>query len=298
MISKLDLILTPRTLEEDLIIQHTNELATLDRELYAGDLPKKDYGVSQTFLETLKTAVPAPRANTYVLNVVSLDVTDGRVTLQTNYTNMRSLFALRRWIPELDESSQERALILQNVLPIGGEMMLESSDGKLLIEERGKVEVSGKYQPAPAGGCETRNWRVFPEPFRSIKGEAWEETGLLPEDYSPLSLIGVARDLTDGYNPTFVYHATAKIPLAEIIAKADSIAPEAGEHQRLFGVKNDASRVLQFCTENAQKIVGNGLGGIIAFGGYKFGNYWVTEAIQELKRYDWEIKKYEKRFPA
>ncbi|MEK6937916.1 MAG: hypothetical protein AABX04_02635, partial [Nanoarchaeota archaeon] len=262
-----------------------------------GELPIKDYGINQKFIESLKTVVPAPRANTYVLNVVSLEVTDGKVTLHTNYSNMRSLFALRRWIPELSEDSPERALILQNVLPIGGEMMLESIDGKILIEERGKVEVSGKYNPAPAGGCETRNWKVFPEPFRSIKGEAWEETGLLPGDYSPVGLIGVARDFTDGYNPTFVYHAVVKLPLAEIIAKADSIAPEAGEHQRLFGVETTASKLLDFCTENVQKIVGNGLGGIIVFGGYKFGDSWVQEAIQELERHDWEINDYGKRFP-
>src|SRR3989338_3392526 len=119
MTKRLDLILTQRTLEEELIIQHTNELVILDKELYTGELPVKDYGISQDFIESLKTVVPPPRSNTYVLNLISLNVADGKVILRSNYSNMRSQFALRRWIPELSEDSPKKQLILQNVLPIG-----------------------------------------------------------------------------------------------------------------------------------------------------------------------------------
>src|SRR3989338_51388 len=294
----IDLLLTPRTEEEAVVINHTNELVVLDKIPYDGDLPLKEYDLSRNFVECLRTEVPAPRANTYVLNIVKVEATESRVTLSTNYSTMRSQFALRRWIPELSLDSPERALILQYVLPIGGTMIIESIDKKILIEERGQVEVPGKYMLAPAGGCETRNWKVFPEPFRSIKGEAWEETGLLPGDYSPIGLIGVASDVTDGFNPTLLYHTTIHLPLEEIIAKAESLAPDAGEHPRLLGVDVESSELLHFCTKNTPQMRGNGLGGSIAFGNYKYGESWVHDATRTLEKYGWEIKNNNRKFPA
>src|SRR3989344_3823707 len=101
MPGRIDLMLTPHILEQELVISHRNELVLLDKAPYCGDLPIKDYGLDRKFLEGRKTEVPAPRANTYVLNLVDLAVRDGRFTLSTNYSTMRSQFALRTWIPEL-----------------------------------------------------------------------------------------------------------------------------------------------------------------------------------------------------
>lgn len=300
MTLQIDLLTIPPTLEEGLRISHKNEIVVLDKLPYRGDLPERDYGLNSELVQSFKTEVPSPRANTYVLNLcqVVIEEESQRVTLSTNYTNMRSQFALRRWIPELAEESLERAKILTNLLPLGATIVMESADGKILFEERGKVEVPGKYYPAPAGGCETRDWRVFPEPFRSIKGEAWEETGLLPEDYGPLKLIGIVRDQTDSFNPTFIYHAISKMELDEIVAKAEGIAPEAGEHQRLFGVKATEEEILGIYLRNKEKQLGNGIGCILAFGKYKFGDLWATEAVKKLAESGgWRINQYDKTFP-
>ena len=260
-------------------------------------MPLVDYGLSPKFIQSFKTPVPSPRANTYVLNLVKYRVTEGGILLKTNYSNMRSQFALHRWIIELDENSFERKIILKSVLPLGGTMIIETADRKILVEERGKVEIPGKYSPAPAGGFETRNWKVFPDFFRSIQGEAWEETGLLPGDYEPLGLIGLVRDQTDVYRPSLLYHTTVKKTLAELISNAESIAPEADEHQRLFGVDAEAGILIDFCVKEVQRIVGNGLGAFLAFGGYKYTQDWVDEAVKKLNHEGIKIEQYYDSFP-
>ena len=185
-------------------------------------------------------------------------------------------------------------------MPVGGEMVLETIDDYILIEERGKsVEVSGLYMPAPAGGCETKDWRVFPKPFRSIKGEAWEETGQLPgEDYGNVTLIGVVRDQTHGYNPTFIYHAKSNLTLNETMMVAENIAPGAKEHASLLGIKSDEQSLLQFCLDYAPQLIGNGLGSLLSFGNNKFSNtdVWLSTAIKELKNKNWDIRLHQ-RFP-
>ena len=291
---RIDLLLTPPTLENALSIEHTDELVLLDKEPYSGDLPVVNYGLAQESLQSLAD-IPSPRANTYVLNVKEMTMEGDRVRLRTNYTTMRSQFALRRWVPALPPESKERQLILQYVLPIGGAMILETADEHILIEERGKVEIPGKYHPAPAGGCETRDWRVFPEPFRSIQGEAWEETALLPgQDYGPVSLIGVARDHTEGLNPVFTYHAKTSLALEEVKQKADNLAPEAGEHQRLFGASVHPKGLLDFLIQHQEKIIGNGLGEILVFGSTRFGREeWLDPAIRELAKEGWEVHPYD-----
>lgn len=324
-----DLVILPPTLEEALTIHHENEILLLDKEPKAYvsyDLPPAVYaGADEPYYTSLAPQslascslpdVPSPRVNTFVLNIKKIEVDQEKVTLFTNYTTMRSQFALRRWVPALVEMEKERETkmninfdapitkirtsdaILRYILPIGGAMILETADNQILIEERGKVEMPGKYNPAPAGGCETRNWRVRPELFRSIEGEAWEETSLLPErDYGAVSLIGMARDHTEGFNPAFAYHTKTHLPLQEVIQRAESIAPEAGEHQRLFGASAHPDKLLDFCIEHQMSMVGNGLGDLLAFGNYKFGDDWLKSSIKELEKKQWEIKLYKKTFP-
>lgn len=183
MPGKIDLFITPPTLEDVLHITHTNELVLLDKEPYQGDLALKQYGISQDVLQSLEN-IPPPRANTYVLNMQKMAVEEGKVHLYTNYSTMRSQFALRRWAPVLVKREEEwenrvgeynpfedsyvtrpdpsqyspkSTLLFQHVLPIGAAMIVETVDEQILLEERGKVEIPGKYMPAPAGGCETRD---------------------------------------------------------------------------------------------------------------------------------------------
>lgn len=327
MPGRLDLLLTPPTLEEKLVMEHSNELVLLDKEPYTGELPLVNYGFDPAAHSDLPD-IPPPRANTYVLNIKKMSVEEGVVRLQTNYTTMRSQFALRRWVPALvkkeeeweqrvgeynpmDDSyvtrpdpsqySPQSTLLLQHVLPIGAAMIVVTADNQILMEERGKdVQVPGKYHPVPAGGCETRDYQVLPEPFRCIMGEAWEEAALLPgKDYGVISLLGVARDQTEGFNPVLTYHVIANLPLDEIKRRADNIAPEAGEHQRLFGVPAHPEKLLEFCCtqENTEKLIGNGLGALLVFSDYKFGSGWFADAASELGKQGWEIKYSRERFP-
>lgn len=311
MNGKIDLIITPPTLEDALQITHTNELVLLDKELYQGDLLLKKYGVSQDVIQSMED-IPPPRSNTYVLNMQKIAVEEGKVHLYTNYSTMRSQFALRRWAPVLAKREEEwekrvgeynpledpyvtrpdpsqysptSTLLFQYVLPIGVAMIIETVDEQILMEERGKVEIPGKYMPAPAGGCETRDWRVFPEPFRCIKGEAWEETALLPgKDYGDVALLGIVRDRIEAFNPTFTYHTKTPLELEKVIEQANNIAPEAGEHQRLFGAPINPEKLLAFCLENHEKIIGSGMGALLAFGQYKFGKEWLDSSVQELAK--------------
>ena len=295
---KMDLVLFPPTLEDTISFNHTNEMVSLGRVPYEGDLPQFDYGISPKFFAGFPD-VPEPRANTYVLNIKKIKVDGSIIHLDTNYTNMRSQFALRRWIPALPKESAERKALLRYVVPIAGAMILETSDDQIVMEERGAVEIPGKYHPAPAGGCETRHWQVVPEPFRSIMGEAWEETGLLPgQDYSNVALIGIARDHTEGFNPAFTYHAKTNLKFEEVRRYADSIAPEAGEHERLLGAPVDPHQLLTFLIQHNDMIIGNGLGEILAFGHYKFGEEWLHTSLEALTQKQWDIQLYDRNFPT
>ena len=255
-----------------------------------------DYGVVAEDLHSFPD-IPAPRSNTYVLNLKEMMCDEDRLKLCTNYTTMRSQFALRRWVPTLTEENVQREKILRSVLPLAVTMLVETADNYILMEERGKVEIPGKYHPAPAGGCETRYWQTYPDPFRCVKGEAWEEIGLLPDtDYQALSLIGLVRDQTEGFNPSLIYHTKTSLSLDKICQNAQSFAPEAGEHQRLFGVSVDSDQIPKFCVQNKEKMIGNGLGILLAFGQYKFGSEWYSDTVKEMSQFGWTIKDFLNNF--
>jgi len=312
----IDLLLTPPTLEKEVFVEHTNEVVLLDKNPYARKLPLVEYGVPREFFRDFED-IPPPRADTLVLNIKEAVVETrtevetktkelmphSKLTLRTNYTTMRSQFALRSWVPKLSrekgvQGAQERELLLQYVLPVGGVMITETADGQILMEERGKVEIPGKYHPAPAGGCETRDEQAFPEPFRSIQGEAWEETALLPgRDYGTLTLVGIVRDQTEAFNPTFIYYAKTNLLLETVRKNADSIAPEAGEHQRLFGAPVSEELLLDFCAQNSPRLIGNGLGSLLALGHGRYGPEWLSHAEKLLGEQGWEIITYSDRFP-
>ncbi len=280
------MVIPPRG-EANVHISHRDELVTLDKVLYTGDLPRVDYGVSFDIISSLPD-IPAPRENTYVLNLRQMTVHQGEVYIETNYTSMRSQFSLRRWLPLLEGEYQQK--IMDTLLPLAGTMMVETSDQQLVMEERGAVEIPGKYHPAPAGGYETRDWNVRPELFRSIKGEAWEEIGLLPgSDYnSEISLIGIARDQMEAYNPTLIYCAQTHLSFDSVKKYAENMAPEAKEHQRLFAIPTASLELLAFMNDE-ERIIGNGLGCLLVFGYYKHGEDWFREAQEKLRRKDWEI---------
>lgn len=298
MSKSLELLCTPPTGEQDTHIVHTDELVTLDKIPYEGDLPLVNYGISQEALQQFPDISP-PRANTYVLNIKQISIDWNGISLSTNYTTMRSQFALRRWLPLLQLGSEDRKKILQHVLPIGGAMILETCDEKILMEERGKAEMPGKYNPAPAGGCETRDWQVVPELFRSIKGETWEETGLLPgQDYdTDIKIIGLVRDQTEAYNPTVTYYAKTHLTFDEVTKKADCIAPEAEEHQRLFNTTVNPLELLFFCSSQEEKIIGNGIGNLLVFGYFRHGASWLAQAREKLEKKNWNIMQHVKQFP-
>ncbi len=312
MAKQIDIYLTPPTLEHNVKINHTNQLLLLDKQPYQGPLPLKDYGISPEQLQSLQD-IPPPRENTYVLNLQQIALKGNEIHLTTNYTTMKSQFALRRWTPVLMEQEQERTkqkqssdsritleshTLLQYILPLAGTMIIETADHQILMEERGKVEIPGKYHPAPAGGCETRNWQTLPDPFRCIKGEAWEETALLPDtDYTPPTIIGIVRDRFEGYNPVLTFHTKTHLELEQVIEQANTLAPEAGEHQRLFGIPADADKLIAFCLDNSPKIIGNGLGMLLLFGSHQFGTEWLDTSIQELAQKQIDINRYRNTFP-
>lgn len=64
MPKQIDLLITPPTLEEKLLIEHTDELVLLDKEPYTGKLPLVDYGFSPAEYPNLSD-IPSPRTNTY-----------------------------------------------------------------------------------------------------------------------------------------------------------------------------------------------------------------------------------------
>ncbi len=298
-----DVFVSPRISERRLKVEHIDEMVLLDKEPYTGELPVKDYGVTSEVFSILKDPKDqpiVPRSNTYVLNIRKIGTEGGVVKLESNYTNMRSQFAERKIVPLLPQDSKERKLILKYVLPIGAAMVIESAEGEVLIEARSKnVQLPEQYCPAPAGGVETRNWRVRPDPFRSIKGESWEEVAHLPgQDYSDVDLLGLARDQIDGLNPTLVFNTESARTIPEIRELADSIAPEAGEHQRLLGMPVDEKATLDYLLDQHKKFVGNGLGAVLVFGDHKFGRPWYNDTVARLKEKDWEIRRHEKTFPS
>ena len=298
--SRIEVLQTPPLSQEEVTIEHTNEVMLLDRELYSGELPLREFGVSTETIATFQTVIPAPRANTYVLNLQRAEVRSGILELKTNFTTMRSQFALRRWIKEVDSHSDLYQTILNNIRPIGSQMATKTLDNYILMEERGRVENPGTYAVAPAGGVETRNWRLRPDPFIAIQGEAWEETGMLPRaDYNQPLLLGIARDYQDGFNPTFCFYAESKLTLPELILKADSIAPEAGEHLRLFGLPLDSDEIIRFYLEKKGRTSGQGYSPVLLYADVAFskGNgAWLKGAARELNAKGCEITLFQDRF--
>jgi hypothetical protein len=299
MPGRVNLMVLPRISECCLMISHENNIVRLDKKPYSGEMPELDYGVSRQFIRSFRTEVPPPRENTYVLNLREASAGRDYVMLRTNYTEMRSLFALRRWIPEIPEGAPERQLILDNIMPVGGQLVTESSDGCIMVEKRGQIEVPGKYHVAPAGCCETRDWRVMPHPLRSIRGEAWEEMAIMAGvDYGKVDLLGIARDQTDGFAPTMTFHTKARTTWKRLKDEADALAPEP-EHQRRSRVKVDEEAMASFMVRHADSMVGAGLGGLLIYGSHAFedGRAWLDETVIRLKRKGWDIRLCERLPP-
>lgn len=107
----------------------------------------------------------------------------------------------------------------------------------------------------------------------------------------------MVRDRIEAFNPTFTYHTKTHLELEKVIQQANSIAPKAGEHQRLFGAPINPEKLLVFCLENNEKIIGSGMGALLAFGRYKFGKKWLESSVQELAKKGSQIVLYTDKFP-
>lgn len=152
---------------------------------------------------------------------------------------------------------------------------------------------------APAGGCETGEWQVQPNIFSSIKNEAFEELGLLPgEDYdAQVQLIGVARPHTDLFCVVFTYYSKTHLPFDAVKEHAQSIAPDKNEHQRLLSAPVDSSELLSFCSSYEGKMLGNGLGSLLAFGSHRYGESWLARVKEKLQEKNWDIVCPQGHFP-
>ncbi len=225
--------------------------------------------------------------NRVIANLKKFDVI--RKQWQENLTDFKTLSGLRAGIlAELEEELQDK--LLTKFAPTGIGAVVETSDEKLILGIRGKIHLEGKIMPFPAGHPEyTQN--NLENPLQALTREAIEEMNLplSSEEYEELYLIGMVRDRgttfdpKGSWNPLATFYVKTKLDSASL-SKTCLSATDKYEHLRILISQSDEKILSKIIEELYPKFVGNGLGELLLYGRFKFGEKWYEGCKTKLCR--------------
>jgi hypothetical protein len=167
--------------------------------------------------------------------------------------------------------------------PLAVSVTLVTSDRKILVEKRNKMDVyRGRYHVI--GGFIERDIDVGadsrPDPFKAIKREVWEEIGVALLDENLFSL-GLVRNLKVPH-PEVCFFARMDISSEEVFAISAANKLD-GEIEQLDFIEDSSDDLARFIVFNHGNIVATGEACMLLYGNDRYGEAWYNDTLQSLK---------------
>ncbi len=214
-----------------------------------------------------------PLFNTNLFRLVNAaSQPDGTLHLVLGNTSYKEYTTTR--VPEFfhGRTCQE----LSNALAVCS--VIETIDGHILLDKRQGVDVHvGRFHVI--GGFFERDldMTVLPDPFRAIRREIREETGIQSSDIREQYCLGVVYDLTTPHSE-LCFLTRLNIPLAEVQTRT----PEDNEVQQLLSLAVTEESLRDFVLKYHGNISPTGEANLLMYGAVKFGEQWFEEIMTGL----------------
>lgn len=177
---------------------------------------------------------------------------------------------------------------LGNVLAVCS--VVETGDGYILLDKRqgvdgyvGRYHVIGGFferdldtDVASSTGIATH---ITPDPFRAIRREIREETGIQQADIREQYSLGVVYDLTMPHGE-MCFLTRLRIPLAEVQTRI----PEEQEIQQLRSLYVTRESLTSFLQTHHGNISPTGEPNLLLYGALLFGEEWFEEMIEYVRK--------------
>lgn len=171
---------------------------------------------------------------------------------------------------------------LGNVLAVCS--VVETSDGYILLDKRQGVDgYVGRYHVI--GGFFERDLDIqatapsaMPDPFRAIRREIREETGIRQADIREQYCLGVVYDLTMPHGE-MCFLTRLHIPLAEVQTRV----PEEQEIQQLRSLHITQESLTSFLRTHHGNISPTGEPNLLLYGALLFGERWFEEMMEYMR---------------
>jgi len=156
--------------------------------------------------------------------------------------------------------------------------VVETSDGYILLDKRQGVDVyAGRYHVI--GGFFERDLDIaeLPDPFRAMRREIREETGILADDIDEQCCLGAVYDLATPHGE-LCFLTRLNISLGEVYTRT----PEDDEVKQLLSLPVTAESLRNFVLVNHSNISVTGEANMLLYGAVKFGEEWFEDVIGRL----------------
>ena len=214
-----------------------------------------------------------PLFNTNLFRLISVaSQPDGTLHLELGNTSYKEYTTTR--VPDFFQNRTRQEL--SNALAVCS--VVETSDGHTLLDKRQGVDVHvGRYHVI--GGFFERDLdtTTHPGPFRAIRREIREETGIQSSDIHEQYCLGVVYDLTTPHSE-LCFLTRLNIPLAEVHTRT----PEDNEVKQLLSLAVTAETLRDFVLKYHGNISPTGEANLLMYGAVKFGEAWFEEVMGRL----------------
>ncbi len=198
---------------------------------------------------------------------------DARLCLTLGEVSFREFVGTNLLNPRL------RHLHGQDVLadPLGVSAAVATADGRLLLGRRSKSVFFHADRIHPIGGMvemgEGGADAALPSPFRTMRGELYQELGIQGDDVSdPLWCIGLVRDKAI-WQPELIFDVRLKLNLRELRI-AHEAASDAGEHTELVFLSDDSGAVVSFLQDRDPELTPVAKATLLLHGLRAWGTGW------------------------
>ncbi len=233
--------------------------------------------------------------NELVANLISFYLNaDGFLQWKENMTDWSVLNGILRngLLYEMPKEEQER--ILRKLAPSAPAAVVESTDGYIVVGGRGEdFHLAGQIMPFPAGHpVYNPSTDSLESPWEALDRESREELNFSLGEAKSFCIIGAVRGHHGSYgswNPAIVYCIEAGLDIKQLEERHKN-APDRPENKIFLPTPADSRHLSEFLKTKVferdgrgrHKLIDNGLGELLLYGRYRFGDSWYEQLIQEL----------------